>query len=188
MSKRVYMFGADMTEGGKADAPLLGNKAANLAEMAKIGIPVPPGFAITTAECNAYLKNQKLTDELKKDIDEAVRKLEKTVGRKFGDARDPLLFSVRSGAIVSMPDALSVSVDQEGRVLSSQLHMADEGHKKRIHDHVVKLVERGRVYASAAGEKIDLTSLIEQKKPYYIDFDQAGNKRIHRAFIACGDR
>ncbi|MFH1263514.1 MAG: pyruvate, phosphate dikinase [Pseudomonadota bacterium] len=103
MSKRVYLFGAEMTEGSKTDAPLLGNKAANLSEMAKIGIPVPPGFAITTAECNAYLKTGGLTDELKRDIDEAVKKLETAVGRKFGDTKDPLLFSVRSGAIVSMP-------------------------------------------------------------------------------------
>ncbi len=103
MAKRVYLFGAGLTEGSKADAPLLGNKAANLSEMAKIGIPVPPGFAITTAECNAYLKHGKLTDELKADIDNAVRKIEGAVGRKFGDAKDPLLFSVRSGAIVSMP-------------------------------------------------------------------------------------
>jgi pyruvate,orthophosphate dikinase len=103
MSKRVYLFGAGFSEASKADAPLLGNKAANLAEMANIGIPVPPGFAITTAECNAYLQHGKLTDELKRDIDEAVAKLEAAVGRKFGDAKDPLLFSVRSGAIVSMP-------------------------------------------------------------------------------------
>lgn len=103
MAKRVYLFGADLTEGSRAEAPLLGNKAANLSEMATIGIPVPPGFAITTAECNDYLEHGKLTDELKKDIDVAVAKLENAVGRKFGDAKDPLLFSVRSGAIVSMP-------------------------------------------------------------------------------------
>ena len=99
-------------------------------------------------------------------------------GAGLGDAQ---------GAMISMPDTLSVRVDREGKVISSQLHKTDEGHQNCIRDHVVKLVERGRVYAAAGGEKIDPAVLIEQKKPYYIDYDQAGNKRIRRAFIACGD-
>jgi hypothetical protein len=92
------------------------------------------------------------------------------------------------GAMISLTDTLSVHVDPEGNILSSQLHKTDEGYANRIRDHVAKLIERGRVYASAIGEKIDPSNLIEQKKPYYIDYDEAGNKRIRRAFIACGDK
>lgn len=104
MSKWVYSFG-DGTAEGRADMRnLLGGKGANLAEMSNIGLPVPPGFTITTEVCTYYYDNgETYPDELKNNVADAVTQIESIVGTKFGDASDPLLVSVRSGARVSMP-------------------------------------------------------------------------------------
>jgi pyruvate, orthophosphate dikinase len=103
MGKRVYLFGASFTE-GKADMKnLLGGKGANLAEMASLGIPVPPGFTITTEVCNEYNLESTLPKGLDAECLDAMKKVEEAVGMKYGDADKPLLVSVRSGARQSMP-------------------------------------------------------------------------------------
>ncbi|MDU7524467.1 MAG: PEP/pyruvate-binding domain-containing protein, partial [Roseomonas mucosa] len=104
MTKWVYGFGAGRND-GKADMRnLLGGKGANLAEMASIGLPVPPGFTITTEVCTYYYDNGKqYPKELTDQVNEALARIENAVGMKFGDAANPLLVSVRSGARVSMP-------------------------------------------------------------------------------------
>jgi pyruvate,orthophosphate dikinase len=101
--KFVYFFGKEETEGKNSMKDLLGGKGANLAEMANLGIPVPPGFTITTEVCVLYLENGSYPDGILDQIDAAIEKLEKVNGKKFGDLKDPLLLSVRSGARVSMP-------------------------------------------------------------------------------------
>ncbi len=93
----------DFSEGNKDQKDLLGGKGANLAEMTRLGIPVPPGFTITTEACRAYLSTGAAPAELDAEIDEALVRLERTLGRTLGDADDPLLVSVRSGAKFSMP-------------------------------------------------------------------------------------
>jgi pyruvate,orthophosphate dikinase len=98
-SKRVYLF----HEGNKDQKDLLGGKGANLAEMTNLGLPVPPGFIITTRVCNEYLRLGKLPQGLMEDIERALRHVEKQAGKRFGDPRNPLLVSVRSGAKFSMP-------------------------------------------------------------------------------------
>jgi pyruvate,orthophosphate dikinase len=103
LSKFVYFFGKDVTDGKSSMKDLLGGKGANLAEMANLGIPVPPGFTITTEVCVLYLKEGKYPEEVLKQVDEAIDKLEKLNNKKLGDPEDPLLVSVRSGARVSMP-------------------------------------------------------------------------------------
>ena len=103
MVKYVYMFGASQTEGKGSMKELIGGKGANLAEMANLNIPVPPGFTISTEACIHYLKSKGITDEMRKEILGAVKKLEKTTGKTLGDNKDPLLVSVRSGARISMP-------------------------------------------------------------------------------------
>ena len=104
MAKWVYNFGGNKTEGSRDMKELLGGKGANLAEMASIGLPVPPGFTITTEVCTYFYKNQKeYPKELRSQVAEAVAKLEKDMGAKFGEAAHPLLLSVRSGARASMP-------------------------------------------------------------------------------------
>lgn len=103
-TKYVYFFGEGKAEGDGKMKDLLGGKGAGLAEMTNAGIPVPPGFTITTDVCRYFYKNNlKLPSELTPQYKEAVLRLEKTVGRKFGDVKDPLLVSVRSGAKFSMP-------------------------------------------------------------------------------------
>jgi len=104
MSKWVYSFGAGHNEGRSDMRNLLGGKGANLAEMASIDLPVPPGFTLTTEVCTAfYDNNRRYPDELKAQVDAALAVVEKAVGLRFGDQGHPLLVSVRSGARVSMP-------------------------------------------------------------------------------------
>ena len=104
MTKFVYTFGDGKAEGNATMRELLGGKGANLAEMSSIGVPVPPGFTITTEACTFYYKNNKAySDELKQQVMEGLKGVEAVMGKKFGDPDNPLLFSVRSGARVSMP-------------------------------------------------------------------------------------
>ena len=102
--KYVYFFGGGKAEGKAAMKAVLGGKGANLAEMSSLGIPVPPGFTITTETCDAFYKlGRKYPKELAPQIDTNIRKLEKVTGKTFGRGKSPLLVSVRSGAAVSMP-------------------------------------------------------------------------------------
>src|SRR5579885_2164575 len=104
MSQWVYRFGEGKADGRAAMKNLLGGKGANLAEMSSLGLPVPPGFTITTEVCTYYYENGKAYPEgLETEVGEALRAVEGIVGRRFGDPDDPLLVSVRSGARVSMP-------------------------------------------------------------------------------------
>ncbi len=103
-AKRVYLFGAGKSDGAAHMKELLGGKGANLAEMASLGLPVPPGFTITTEVCTAYYANgSKLPDGLEREVTEALGHVGKAVGATFGDVKAPLLVSVRSGARASMP-------------------------------------------------------------------------------------
>ena len=102
--KFVYFFGEGKAEGDAKMKDLLGGKGANLAEMTNLGIPVPPGFTISTEVCAAYYENkQKYPEGLEKEVLDNLARLEKVMGKKLGDPEDPLLVSVRSGAAVSMP-------------------------------------------------------------------------------------
>ncbi len=103
--KRVYTFGNGQAEGNANMRELLGGKGANLAEMNLIGVPVPPGFTITTDTCNEYYKvgQEKIVELLNDDVEKAVKHIEGLMNCKFGDAKNPLLVSVRSGARASMP-------------------------------------------------------------------------------------
>ena len=103
-TKYVYFFGAGQTEGNANMRELLGGKGANLAEMAGLGLPVPQGFTITTEACTRYYDDGRMiADDIMSQVLEYVGKLEKSAGKKFGDAKNPLLVSVRSGARASMP-------------------------------------------------------------------------------------
>jgi pyruvate,orthophosphate dikinase len=99
----VYYFGDGKAEGTRDMKTLLGGKGANLAEMTNLGVPVPPGFTIAASVCVAYLREKQLPAALRPEVDRNLRRLEQSTGRGFGDAKNPLLVSVRSGAAVSMP-------------------------------------------------------------------------------------
>src|SRR5579863_8265048 len=106
VGNQVYTFGGGVTHADPRtrDKVICGGKGANLAEMAGIGLPVPPGFTITTEECVRYLREgTNFSDALRANVATALAHIEQTVGKNFGDATDPLLVSVRSGARVSMP-------------------------------------------------------------------------------------
>ena len=101
--KRIYRFSRGRAEGRAAWKELLGGKGANLAEMANMGIPVPPGFTISTTVCVDYLADGRMPEGLLDEVREAVAWLEAETGRGFGSETKPLLLSVRSGARNSMP-------------------------------------------------------------------------------------
>ena len=104
MAQYVYRFGGGVSDGGKGDKNLLGGKGANLAEMAGIGLPVPPGFTITTEMCTRYYEEgEHFPDSVRAEVAGGIAHIEAVTGKRFGDASDPLLVSVRSGARVSMP-------------------------------------------------------------------------------------
>ncbi|MET3723988.1 pyruvate, phosphate dikinase [Sphingomonas trueperi] len=104
MTQYVYRFGGGVSDGGAGDKNLLGGKGANLAEMASIGLPVPPGFTISTAMCTRYYEEgETFPESVKAEVANGIAHIAAITGKQFGDAGDPLLVSVRSGARVSMP-------------------------------------------------------------------------------------
>ncbi len=108
MKKYVYSFGGGTADGDKSMKDLLGGKGANLAEMCRNGLPVPGGFTVATEVCNLYFENgNKVPKEIEVQQAEALKKLEALMGKKLGDAKDPLLLSVRSGAKFSMPGMMN---------------------------------------------------------------------------------
>ena len=104
MRRYVYCFGGGVSDAKAGDRNLLGGKGANLAEMASIGLPVPPGFTISTEMCTLYHEEgESFPESLRGQVAEGIAHIEQVTGKRFGDAADPLLVSVRSGARVSMP-------------------------------------------------------------------------------------
>ncbi|MDA1312691.1 MAG: pyruvate, phosphate dikinase [Acidobacteria bacterium] len=104
MSKHIYAFGSGNTEGDGTMKDTLGGKGAGLAEMSKAGVPVPPGFTISTQVCNLFFENgNKVPAAIQAEMEQQLQKLEQTMAQKLGDSQDPLLVSVRSGAKFSMP-------------------------------------------------------------------------------------
>src|SRR5574339_1034392 len=121
-TKYVYVFGNKKADGDGSMKPLLGGKGANLAAMTRIGLPVPPGFTITTEVCTHFYQNgKKFPSQLPGDLSKAVAWLEKETGKKFGDPKNPLLVSVRSGARDSMPGMMDTILNlglNDGTVLA----------------------------------------------------------------------
>ena len=127
--KRVYTFGNGKAEGNAQMRELLGGKGANCAEMNLVGVPVPPGFTITTEVCNEYYQvgQEKIVAELTEEVNAAVAHVEGLMNCKFGDPKNPLLVSVRSGARASMPGMMDTilnlglnDVVAEGMVAKTQ--------------------------------------------------------------------
>lgn len=103
MTRSVYFFGNGRADGTRDMKQILGGKGANLAEMTNLGVPVPPGFTVAASECVAYLDHGGISEALRGEVQQALAQLEQASGKRFGDASNPLLVSVRSGAAVSMP-------------------------------------------------------------------------------------
>ncbi|MCL5030551.1 MAG: pyruvate, phosphate dikinase [Bacteroidetes bacterium] len=149
--KYVYYFGGKKAE-GKADMKnLLGGKGANLAEMVNIGLPVPAGFTITTEVCTAYYKNnKKYPKELTKQVKAALAKVEKEMGADFGDGKNPLLVSVRSGARASMPGMMETILNVGLNNITREALIAKTGNPRFVYDSHRRLIQ---MYSDVVMEK-----------------------------------
>ncbi len=162
--KWVYLFSSGKAEGNAGMRALLGGKGAGLAEMTNAGLPVPPGFTITTEACNAYFAaNKKLPPGLWEQVEKALATVEKSTGKKLGDPKNPLLVSVRSGAAMSMPGmmdtVLNLGLNDETRAglekLAKDPRFAWDAYRRFISMF-------GRIVLGIAGEKFE--HALEAKK------------------------
>ncbi|UCD56969.1 MAG: pyruvate, phosphate dikinase, partial [Candidatus Hydrogenedentota bacterium] len=162
--KRVYFFGDNRAEGTRAMRNLLGGKGANLAEMTNLGIPVPAGFTITTEVCIEYYKNKRrFPKELKQEVARSLAKVEKAMGRTYGDPENPLLVSVRSGARVSMPGMMDtvLNIGLNERTLQGLIRLT--GSERFVYDAYRRFVQMyGNVVMGAEDEVFE--HLIDEKK------------------------
>lgn len=164
--KLVYLF----EEGSSKMRPILGGKGCELAEMTRLGMPVPPGFVITTEECRRYQKVGKLSDKLKKDIFKAIGVLERKLKRDFGDSAKPLLVSVRSGAPVSMPGMMDtiLNLGLNDRTVAGLARMTNE---RTAYDAYRRFVQMfGEVVLGIKKEKFDrIFDSMKEKSHHKLD-------------------
>lgn len=178
-SKRdVYFFGGGKADGSSAMKNFLGGKGANLAEMAghpKLKLPVPAGFTITTEVCTHYYKNKgKYPLGLKDEVDSAMAKVEKVMGKKFGDAKDPLLVSVRSGARKSMPGMMETVLNVGLTTKTIEGLIKKTGNERFVYDAYRRLITMysdvvmekaaGREPEEGKGIRQQLEKILEEKK------------------------
>lgn len=185
--KYVYFFGDGKADGNASMKNLLGGKGANLAEMTSLGVPVPPGFTITTDMCTEYFNSGgKLTKDLLTQIKTNMSKVEKIMGKKFGDAKNPLLVSVRSGARQSMPGMMEtvLNVGLSSKTIPG-LVAKFKGNERFVYDSYRRLItmysdvvmEKAMGIEPADEEKAIRPSLerlldkVKEKKGYKTDAD-----------------
>jgi pyruvate,orthophosphate dikinase len=150
-NKMVYFFGGGKGEGNAKMKYLLGGKGANLAEMAKLGVPVPPGFTITTEVCTYFYQNKKKYPKgLDAKVAEAMKRIEKIMGKKFGDPKDPLLMSVRSGARKSMPGMMETVLNVGLTTQTIPGLIAKSGNERFVYDAYRRLI---MMYSDVVMEK-----------------------------------
>jgi pyruvate,orthophosphate dikinase len=141
VAQRVFLFGGGTADGDGGMRELLGGKGANLAEMSRLGLPVPPGFTITTEVCIAYLKDQSFPAGLREDVAGALGKIEERMERRFGEAKAPLLVSVRSGARASMPGMMDTVLNLGLNDRTVEGLIAGSGDPRFAYDCYRRLVE-----------------------------------------------
>ena len=168
----TYYFGKIRTEGKGTLKDLLGGKGANLAEMTSIGLPVPPGFTITTEVCDQYYQaGKKLPRGLMADVRKKVSLLEKELGKRFGDARNPLLVSVRSGAAVSMPGMMNTILNL-GLTDQSVVGIATATKKERFaHDAYRRLINMFGDVVMGVEHKLFEAAFDKIKRKYRVQLD-----------------
>ncbi|MCJ7486044.1 MAG: pyruvate, phosphate dikinase, partial [Candidatus Aminicenantes bacterium] len=143
MSKKyVFFFGAGAAEGNMKMKDVLGGKGANLAEMAGIGLPVPPGFTVSTEVCTLFYKNKnKVPEAVRLEVGKNLKKLEKAVGQSFGDPKNPLLVSVRSGARASMPGMMDTILNLGLNDKTAAALVAKTGNQRFVYDSYRRFVQ-----------------------------------------------
>ncbi|HVP89765.1 MAG TPA: PEP/pyruvate-binding domain-containing protein, partial [Terriglobales bacterium] len=140
--KHVYFFGAGAAEGNMKMKDILGGKGANLAEMAGIGLPVPPGFTVSTEVCALYYKNRRrIPEAVRLDVEKNLKRLEKAVGQAFGDPKSPLLVSVRSGARASMPGMMDTILNLGLTDKTASALVAKTGNERFVYDSYRRFVQ-----------------------------------------------
>ncbi len=155
MKKWVYFFGAGKAEGDGTWRDLLGGKGAGLAEMTKIGLPVPAGFTISTEACDYYYKHdKKFPPELKKQVTANVAKLERVTKKKLGDPKSPLLVSVRSGSARSMPGMMETILNLGLNDRSVTGLAAATKNERFAYDAYRRFVARPRKWLERVGRRI----------------------------------
>ena len=171
-TRMTYYFGKIRTDGKGTWKDLLGGKGANLAEMTSIGLPVPPGFTITTEVCDQYYQaGEKLPRGLMADVRKNVSLLEKELGKKFGDARNPLLVSVRSGAAVSMPGMMNTILNL-GLTDQSVVGIATATKEKRFaHDAYRRLINMFGDVVMGVDHKLFEAAFDKIKRKYRVQLD-----------------
>ncbi len=140
--KYVYFFGAGAAEGNMTMKDVLGGKGANLAEMAGIGLPVPPGFTVSTEVCALFYKNKKkIPEAVRLEVEKNLKKLEKAVGQAFGDPKSPLLVSVRSGARASMPGMMDTILNLGLNDRTAAALVAKTANERFVYDSYRRFVQ-----------------------------------------------
>ncbi len=163
-AKYVYFFGNGSAEGAAEMKALLGGKGANLAEMTSIGLPVPPGFTITTEVCTEFYKNDRTYPAtLKDEVSANIHKVEELLGKKFGDAENPLLLSVRSGARASMPGMMDTVLNLGLNDTTVKGIIAQSGDERFAYDAYRRFIQMySNVVMGMNGSALE--ELLEQKK------------------------
>jgi len=142
VKKYVYFFGAGRAEGNKDMKGILGGKGANLAEMAGLGLPVPPGFTISTEVCDLFYKSRKrIPEDVRKEVGKNLAKLEKALGQKLGDIENPLLVSIRSGARASMPGMMDTILNLGLNEKTAAALVTKTGNPRFVYDSYRRFVQ-----------------------------------------------
>jgi len=157
MSQRwVYFFGAGAADGTREQKGLLGSKGANLAEMTRIGVPVPPGFTITTEACRHYMRNGDIPRGLEEEVEATLARTESATGKKFGGNESPLLLSVRSGAAISMPGMMDTILNLGLNEDTVQALARDSNNERFAYDSYRRFVHMySNVVLNIKGERFE---------------------------------
>ena len=186
--KAVYFFGNKKADGNADMKNLLGGKGANLAEMTNLGIPVPAGFTITTEVCTYYYQNaQSFPQDLDKQIKSSIKKVEQAMGKKFGDEKDPLLLSVRSGARMSMPGMMEtvLNIGLTSKTIpgiiakTNNLRFVYDAYRRLIMMYADVVMEKSAGIEPKEGRGIrhqleNILDLYKKEKEYKLDIDLSG--------------
>ncbi len=172
--KYVYFFGEGQADGGAEDKNLLGGKGANLAEMTRLGIPVPPGFTITTEVCTMYLKDGRYPPGVEEEVRQALARVEKIMGQEFGSPENPLLVSVRSGARQSMPGMMDtvLNIGLTEKTLAGMINKTNnprfvyDAYRRLITMYADVVMEKAEGIEPPEGHSVreELERLLEAKK------------------------
>ncbi|HEC78756.1 MAG TPA: pyruvate, phosphate dikinase [candidate division WOR-3 bacterium] len=178
MAKRlVYNFGGKKAQGSAKMKNILGGKGANLAEMTNLGVPVPPGFTISSELCIEYLKRKKYPQFLRQDVEKGIKRVEKLTGKIFGDKKNPLLFSVRSGARTSMPGMMDTILNLGLNDSTINGLIENTGDKRFAYDCYRRFIQMySDIVLQIPREKFEaLIDALKKSKGYKSDLDLSGD-------------